>query len=390
MRKRRMRGGFAVDMRTVQGAEFRSAVATGTDWKAALETIMRHLGAPEPEHRLGVVYATAGFHKDLPAIEAALRDGLGVPHWVGTVGYGICAGGTEVFGAPAIAVMLLPLNEDDFRVFQIPPSGVEAGLAPHQGWIDRVTMPLILAHADPACGNLPDHIVGLSAQTGGFLVGGLSAASGCNGQIADGSAGGLSGVMISPDRVMMQTGLSQGCVPIGPARQVTAAEGHVLFEIDGRPALDVFMEDIGPELASDLEACAGTIFAALPVTGHDKADYLVRNLIGIDIENRIIAIGATREAGDPVMFCKRDGEAAVADMERMLTGLSRRVGKQPIKGGIYISCCARGPNQFSHPDREMDLIQRHLGDFPLIGFFANGEISGERMYGYTGVLTLFA
>ncbi|SVB66682.1 uncharacterized protein METZ01_LOCUS219536, partial [marine metagenome] len=38
---------------------------------------------------------------------------------------------------------------------------------------------------------------------------------------------------------------------------------------------------------------------------------------------------------------------------------------------------------------EMTLIQRELGDVPLVGFFANGEIGHRRLYGYTGVLTLF-
>ena len=35
------------------------------------------------------------------------------------------------------------------------------------------------------------------------------------------------------------------------------------------------------------------------------------------------------------------------------------------------------------------LIREALGEFPLIGFFANGEISRDRLYGHTGVLTLF-
>jgi small ligand-binding sensory domain FIST len=44
---------------------------------------------------------------------------------------------------------------------------------------------------------------------------------------------------------------------------------------------------------------------------------------------------------------------------------------------------------FGVQNREMELIRDALGDFPLVGFFANGEISHNRLYGYTGVLTLF-
>jgi small ligand-binding sensory domain FIST len=149
------------------------------------------------------------------------------------------------------------------------------------------------------------------------------------------------------------------------------------------------MEDVGPELAADLNKCAGVIFAARPVLGSDTADYTVRNLVGIDPSQKLIAIADTLEDGDPIMFCRRDPETAVVDMQRMVDGLKRRVGKNPIRGGLYISCAARGPNQFTAPEREIDLIRATLGDFPIAGFFANGEISRDRIYAYTGVLTLF-
>jgi small ligand-binding sensory domain FIST len=38
----------------------------------------------------------------------------------------------------------------------------------------------------------------------------------------------------------------------------------------------------------------------------------------------------------------------------------------------------------------MQAIRRVFGDIPIVGFFGNGEISNDRVYGYTGVLTLFS
>ncbi len=372
-----------------QNSAFRVAMATGADWQSVVAKILIDLGEPTVAHRLGIVYATAGFQSELENIETFLRQTLGVPHWVGTVGHGICANSEEVFGTPAIAVMLLPLPDEAFRVIAVPPDGPEAAVNENQQWVEQATMPLLLVHADPACGNLPEYLSTLSDKTQGFVVGGLSAATGCRAQIADGVTGGLSGVMISPEHAFVQTGLTQGCVPIGPVRRVTAAEGPVVLEIDGRPSLDVFKEDIGAELAGDLQKVAGRIFAGLPVAGHDQGDYLVRNLIGIDIENNIIAIGDEMSVGDAILFCKRDETAAVEDMNRMLAGLKSRIGDGDVRGAVYVSCCARGPNQFQAPNRELDLIHRELGDVPLIGFFANGEINGDRLYAYTGVLTVF-
>jgi small ligand-binding sensory domain FIST len=50
---------------------------------------------------------------------------------------------------------------------------------------------------------------------------------------------------------------------------------------------------------------------------------------------------------------------------------------------------ARGAALFGDAGVETGLIRETLGEFPLIGFFANGEISRDRLYGHTGVLTLF-
>jgi len=88
------------------------------------------------------------------------------------------------------------------------------------------------------------------------------------------------------------------------------------------------------------------------------------------------------------MFCRRDSATAREDMLRMLGDLGKRA-KGQIKGGLYYSCLGRGRNQFGDDSEELKMIRDQLGEFPLAGFFANGEISHNRLYGYTGVLTLF-
>jgi small ligand-binding sensory domain FIST len=79
---------------------------------------------------------------------------------------------------------------------------------------------------------------------------------------------------------------------------------------------------------------------------------------------------------------------ACEDMMRMLTDLRKRANG-PIKGGVYYTCLGRGRNQFGEDSKELKLIQEQRGNFPLVGFFAYGEIAHNRVYGYTGVLTLF-
>ena len=369
--------------------DFLVAHASAAKWKDAAAEIIVSLKNVTAEHRLGFLYVTDDYADSLRDISVFLKQNTGVPHWVGTVGFGICAPATEYFGKAAMAVMIAPIPEDAFRTFNGVKSDVSAVVSNLQEWIGD-TPPLIVTHADPRNQNVPEIIEDLSRETNGFLIGGLTASRGAHPQLAEDVAEGeVSGVMMSLEAVPVAAALTQGCSPIGEIHRITSCEQNILIEIDGKPALDVFKEDIGEILARDLSKVAGYIFAALPVSGSDTGDYLVRNLTGIDPEQGLLAIGEYVEPGDHIMFCRRDHDSAVEDMRRMLGDLRKRAGNAPIRGGLYYSCCARGPNQFGENSEELALIAEELGDFPLVGFFANGEISNNRLYGYTGVLTLF-
>jgi small ligand-binding sensory domain FIST len=88
------------------------------------------------------------------------------------------------------------------------------------------------------------------------------------------------------------------------------------------------------------------------------------------------------------MFCRRDGNTAQEDMLRMLADIRERI---PVaaKGAVYYSCLGRGRHQFGENSEELKLIDDELGNIPLVGFFANGEVFNNRLYGYTGVLSVF-
>jgi len=221
-----------------------------------------------------------------------------------------------------------------------------------------------------------------------FLVGGMSSSRGIHYQVADDIChGGMSGVLFS-DRVQVFSNLTQGCTPIGGRHRVTQADNNIVFTLDQKPALDVLIEDTGEIVAKDWESAVNYIFAGLLNKNSDLNDYSIRQLIGINEEEKIIAIGDELEDGQELVFCRRDGNSAQEDMQRMLLQLKSRLKSNP-KGGIYISCMGRGREQFGAHSEEVRLIHSVLGDFPLTGFFAEGEIHKNRLYGFTGVLTLF-
>ena len=226
-------------------------------------------------------------------------------------------------------------------------------------------------------------------MTGSFLIGGLTAASSDTPHLVNDQKTCMSGIAISPLRAEIFTGLSQGCSPISKTLTVTKAQQNIIIELDQKPAFDVLMEYLGDEFENNLQAMAGTIFVALPVQGSDTADYTVRNLVGLDPESKVIAIGEAISEGDSILICRRDQKTAVEDMKRMVSSIKDRIRNKSIRGGIYISCAARGPNQFSATNKETDIIREVLGEFPIAGFFANGEISRDRVYAYTGVIAVF-
>jgi len=372
-------------------APFLLGHAEAADWEKAAESCLQQIGYIPPDTNLGFLYVTDSLAGQLSRILDHFRSESGIQDWVGSVGVGICASGKEYYETPAMAVLLGSFPEQSFRILPMLRDAHLNELLAIQPWLQQSHSHFGVVHGDPRNGNTPELIERLAERLpGGYLVGGLASSRGEEPQIANGIVqGGISGVVFN-DAVQVITGLTQGCSPIAGKHVITECERNIIVRIDDRPALDVFYEDIGEILARDLNRVAGYIFAGLPLTGTnaDTGDYLVRNLIGVDATNKLLAIGDLIEPGQPLQFCRRDGRSAWEDLQRMLDDLKARC-PHPPRGGLYYSCLGRGQNLFGKDSEEVRAIRDTLGDFPVVGFFANGEISNHRLYGYTGVLTLF-
>ncbi|MFD1624708.1 FIST signal transduction protein [Azospirillum griseum] len=378
------------------GPVFLTASAAGADWGLTAKACLDQLG-PVAGCTLGFLYLTDGLAPHAASILTLLRGVTGIRDWVGTVGIGVVSRDAVFFDEPAMAVMVARLPEDAVRLFPMLTTDLDPLRRAAGGWLDKHGAAFALVHADPRNQQLPDLVARLSDSASAFLVGGTSASRGEFPQfclpadvglggsvVAD---GGLSGALFAPS-VAVATAKTQGCQPIGPKRTITASDDNVILEIDGRPALEVFKEDIGPDLANNLRRVAGVICAGLPIPGSDTQDYLVRDLVAIDPRAGWLSIAEPVATGQGILFTRRDAANAAADMRRTLATLKKRVTSPP-KGAVYISCIARGPSLFNDADAELSMIREAFGDLPIVGFYASGEISHNRLYGYTGVLTLF-
>ncbi len=368
---------------------FKAACAGGADWRQAAEACLESLGALPASANLGFLYVTDDLAAEATSLLAFLRQATGIAHWVGSTGFGVAGNGVELYDQPAVSLLVGSFPDSGFRVFAPVTQDLNGFLSASDAWLARQRPLFGVVHGDPRNPMLPDLVAGLSEQTSAFLVGGLSSARGEDViQVADAvSEGGLSGVLFG-EGLAVAAGLSQGCQPIGPSRRITAAERNIVMTLDERPALEALLEDLGLETAEDLRHAGTSSLVAFPISGSDTGDYLVRNLMGIDPERGWLAVGDMVETGRGMMFCRRDRQAAEADLKRMLAQLKGRL-EGPPRGGLYFSCIARGVNLFGPDSAELRLIRQELGDLPLAGFYANGEISNDRLYGYTGVLALF-
>jgi small ligand-binding sensory domain FIST len=406
--------------------------ATHPQWPMAAGLVLAQLRAQIALHdyasapTLGLLYITDHYAPHAQDILDHLGAELPeIADWAGTVGVGIASSNVEYIDEPAMAVMLCELPSDQYRVF----SGVAplpAGFAAHTA----------LVHADGDTPELADLIAEMAGRTAtGYLFGGLASsrgetvqfALGGNGNIkGQGKAGGvfrggLSGVAFG-EGVSLVSRVTQGCQPIAPQRVVTECNGNLIAQLDGEPALDVLLDDLGITLEEPQAAMAAlrTTLVGLVDAGSDLVgrsgnfgnDVLVRHIIGIDPTRRGVAIADKVEEGMRLAFCKRSAQAARADLMRICAEIREELEPEElplavasalaaseaqaapsverrIAGAIYVSCAGRGGSHFGGPSAELQIVRRALGDVPLVGFFAGGEIARHHLYGYTGVLTVF-
>jgi small ligand-binding sensory domain FIST len=419
-------------MSLIAASRFRYGHAAGGDWAQAVERVIDQLDEQAADERfastatLGIAYWTEGFANAAEAIIERLKTATGLRHWVGATA-GSVFGGRQEYVQPhvqqgALAVLLLDVPAQALRTF----SGTHplpAAPSP-QG-----PQALALVHADPRTPDVDVLIAELAQRTRSrFLFGGLSSGLPSAPQLADHFVyAGLSGVAFADATAEagldIRVKVTQGCHPVTSApglpaprpHTVTQADANWLLQLNGEPAFDVLLRDVGlgayagrmPPGEMLREKLAGGLFVGMAVASVNEGastvgmahmspgavgDYVVRGVIGIDPRRRAVALADEVQQGDRLHFCRRNREAARADLVRCLTELREELeeaGKAP-RGALYISCNGSGVHLFDEPGVELGLIAHHLKNLPVIGFAANGEIARDRLYGFTGVLAVFS
>ncbi|WP_293999589.1 FIST signal transduction protein [Sphaerotilus sp.] len=405
---------------------FLTAHATHPDAHMALALVAAQLdaqlaglppvaGGPDP-FPLGFVYITDHYAARADALLAELRQRWPRVSWVGGVGVGVAVSGVEYFDEPALVLMLADLPIGSFELY--------SGERP----LVRSDAHTALVHGDGQTPDMGELVAELAQRTtSGYLFGGLMASRGrsvqfCAPAAARGSAalagvyeGGVSGVAFTRE-VDLLSRVSQGCQPIGPVRHVDEARDHIVAVLDGQSALSCLLNDLNIDLDHPREAVPRLRATLVGLTGAQDdvfgrgsqfgGDTWVRHLIGLDPMHHAVAVAGQVEPGMQLTFCTRNAEAARRDLVRICAEIREELSPDPddedsaatfdtmpparrIAGALYVSCSGRGGPHFGGPSAELQLVRHALGDVPLVGFFASGEIARHHLYGYTAVLTVF-
>jgi hypothetical protein len=175
--------------------------------------------------------------------------------------------------------------------------------------------------------------------------------------------------------------ISHACIPIGGERIVTRSKGNIIYEIDGKPAMEVFGEYI-PEgaLTHDRDWFRYVISLSLcfraPSYMKDE-EYVVRGMPAVSMADGSITVQTEVEEGTSVWLSSRDKEKVSNGFDRMAVQIKDQLGGEKPKVVFQFECATRGKLMFRDQEK-LQILKRFRQsldpDAPWVGFYTVGEI----------------
>jgi small ligand-binding sensory domain FIST len=350
---------------------------------------------------LAVIFAS-GAHLAAPeAVLEAVHEALVPGELAGCAAGGVIGGRREIEEGTAISVWAAHLDGGSASTFHATVEELEQGTGALAGMAELEGAAGAILLADPATFPTEAVLRFLSEAAPAVpLLGGLASARTAGGGTAlfrgedvleDGAVGvRLDGVEVLPC-------VSQGATPIGPELTITAAEGHVIGELAGKPALEKLRETIEGLPPDDLALVQGGLLMGIVVDSNKpeyvQGDFLVRGLVGADPSSGQVAVAADVRPGQVVRLHARDAASADRDLREALGVRMRALGGRTPAGALVFACNGRGRGLFGCADHDVEAVSEELGGAPAAGFFAAGEIGpvgGESfLHAFTATIAVF-
>ena len=258
----------------------------------------------------------------------------------------------------------------------------------------------VIAMGDPFTTPLSQFLAAMDAAVPGVpLVGGMaSAARAPGGNVLVRNDGiyddGLVGLSLSGP-LDVQAVVSQGCRPVGRPAVVTKAQGNVIEQLGGKPAMQALREIVDTLSLAEQNLLRNGLFIGQAISEYresfGRGDFLVRNVLGVDDQAGAIQVAEYIRPGRTVQFHVRDADTADEDLTVMLD--AQRTQPAPAAGALLFSCNGRGTRLFDDECHDVAAAHKAMPTTPVAGFFAAGElgpVGGKNfVHGHTASFALF-
>jgi small ligand-binding sensory domain FIST len=385
--------------------------ASGISFESDLSTALTDLGR-DLTQRLGetpdllLLFVTPHYDAaatDVPALAASrLSPGL----LLGCTATGVIGGGHEVEGRAAVAALGATLPEVTLTPFRLQAGDLPDLDAGPGHWHEALGLDpdpgtLFLLLVDPGGDDAFDPrplLMGLDfAWPASTTMGGIASVLQENRLFLDDATveGGCVGVALQGG-FQVDSLVAQGCRPIGRTMTVTDADGYHLATLDNRPAVEVLVELYHELDEADQELLQTSLHLGVAVTGLKpqlgRGDFLMRNVLQLDHEKSVIAVGDRLRNGQTVQFHVLDRQTAAEDLDDVLHAYLRQHPQVDPAGALLFNCTGRGKRFFGDPGHDSGRFVERLGDVPLGGFFCGGEIApvggSTYLHGFTAAFAV--
>jgi small ligand-binding sensory domain FIST len=384
--------------------KFSNALITNANWsdevvKSCQAIIEDIVVSPD----IAIVFVSPHFADEFQDIADAIQETLQPRNMIGCVGDSIVSGGREIEGDPAITIWAAALPDTKIETARlllerVSDRGFISGTEelPLDQITEREESALIVL-GEPF--SFPADLL-LSQLVTDYpelrVIGGMASGfqqPGKNLVLVNGTVycEGAAGLLIAGG-VKVRSVVSQGCRPIGDRSIITKVEQNVILELGGKPAMQVLEEMFIRLPTSDHDLMSKGCFLGRVISeyqdDYEMGDFLIRNVMSMDNERRAVVVNDYFQVGQTVQFQVRDEESASNELRQLL----KKTDPAEIRGGLVFTCNGRGTRLFAEPDHDAGVIRETVGEIPLAGFFAQGEIGPvgreNHMHGYTASVLL--
>lgn len=217
-----------------------------------------------------------------------------------------------------------------------------------------------------------------------------------NGQVTENAC---AAVLMAGDFELM-TIVTHGSEPLGDPRIVTKCDGNVIYEIDGRPALDIASEGLGEVITPENIVSAITLMGIgfrTEASSNFLSPYVVRAIHEFDFENKSCTVPTMVTEGSKIQFMRRDPSSILnsgqAGAEKLRTALDALTATPSLI--CQFDCAGRGKVIIGDDVHQgMEMLQAEFAaTVPWIGTFSFGEISPvegkNHFHNFTATLAVF-